>query len=92
MRMAADFYGLILLALQRDRAIAVVAALNAVFSAAVTAALTVLLGLWGTAIAFALTTTATFIARWWLSTAVAPPDGSEQQSPAGDPVATPASS
>ena len=92
MRMAADFYGLILLALQRDRAIATVAVLNAVFSAATTAVLTYVLGLWGAAIAFALTTTGTFIVRYWLSATFAPRTASEQQSAAAQPAAAPLSS
>lgn len=68
MRIAADGYGFALLALQRDRAIAIVAAVSAVTSAAATAVLTSLLGLSGAAVAFACTGTAIFIVRYWLAT------------------------
>jgi O-antigen/teichoic acid export membrane protein len=68
MRIAADGYGFALLALQRDRAIAIVAVLSAVTSATATAALTASFGLWGAAVAFALTGTAIFIVRYWLAT------------------------
>jgi O-antigen/teichoic acid export membrane protein len=68
MRIAADGYGFALLALQRDRAIAAVAVLSAVASATATAVLTSLLGLLGAAVAFALTGTAIFVVRYWLTT------------------------
>jgi O-antigen/teichoic acid export membrane protein len=64
MRVAADGYEVALLALERDRAIAVVAVLSAVTSAAATAVLTSLMGLWGAAAAFMITTSATFVARY----------------------------
>jgi O-antigen/teichoic acid export membrane protein len=67
MRIAADGYGFVLLALQRDRAIAVVAVLSAVTSAAATAVMTSLLGLWGAAVAFAASATAIFIVRYCLT-------------------------
>jgi O-antigen/teichoic acid export membrane protein len=67
MRIAADGYGFALLALQRDRAIAVVAALSAVVSAATTAVMTSLMGLWGAAVAFALSASAIFIVRYCLT-------------------------
>src|SRR5262249_39074131 len=68
MRIAADGYGFALLALQRDRAIAVVAVLSAVTSATATAVLTSLFGLWGAAVAFAVSAPAIFIVRYWLTT------------------------
>jgi len=68
MRIAADGYGFALLALQRDRVIAVVAVLSAVTSATATAVLTSLFGLWGAAVAFAVSATAIFIVRYWLTT------------------------
>lgn len=64
MRVAADGYEVALLALQRDRAIAVVAVMSAVTSAAATAVLTSLMGLWGTAVALMITASATFVARY----------------------------
>ncbi len=67
MRIVADGYGFALLALQRDRAIAVVAVLSAVLSAAATAVLTSLMGLWGAAVAFALSATAVFTVRYCLT-------------------------
>jgi O-antigen/teichoic acid export membrane protein len=67
MRIAADGYGFALLALQRDRAIAIVAVLSAVTSAAATAVLTSLMGLWGAAVAFAASATAIFIVRFCLT-------------------------
>jgi O-antigen/teichoic acid export membrane protein len=68
MRIAADGYGFALLALQRDRAIAIVAVLSAVVSAAATAVLTSHLGLPGAALAFAGSSAAIFIVRYWLAT------------------------
>ena len=79
MRIAADGYGFALLALQRDRAIAIVAVVSAVTSAAATAVLTASLGLLGAALAFALTGTAIFVVRYWLATTH---DGWETSSPA----------
>jgi len=67
MRIAADGYGFALLALQRDRAIAIVAVLGAIMSAAATAVLTSLMGLWGAAVAFAASSTAIFIVRYCLT-------------------------
>ncbi len=63
-RIAADGYEVVLLALRRDRAIAVVAVLSAVTSAAMTAVMTSLTGLWGAAVALMVTASATFIARY----------------------------
>jgi len=68
MRIAGDGYGFALLALRRDRAIAIVAVLSAVTSATATAVLTTLFGLWGAAVAFALTASAIFVVRCWLAT------------------------
>ncbi len=67
MRIAADGYGFALLALRRDRAIATVAVLSAVMSAALTAVLTALAGMWGAAVAFALSATAIFVVRYGLT-------------------------
>jgi O-antigen/teichoic acid export membrane protein len=67
MRIAADGYGFALLALQRDRAIAIVAVLSAVASATATAVMTSLMGLWGAAVAFAASATAIFIVRYCLT-------------------------
>lgn len=93
MRIASDGYGLVLLALQRDRAIAIVAVAGAGSSALLTAVLTFFLSLWGAALAFALTTSGTFIARYWLATVV---EGTTSHAAARlqptEPVTTPASS
>ena len=67
MRIAADGYGFALLALRRDRAIAVVAVVSAVLSATATAVMTSLMGLWGAAVAFAASATAIFIVRYCLT-------------------------
>ncbi len=67
MRIAADGYGFILLALHRDRAIAAIAVAGALASAAMNIMLTPIAGLWGAAATFAVTAGALFIARFWLS-------------------------
>ncbi len=53
LRIAADGYGFALLALSRDRAIAVIAGCGALASAAMNAVLTPTAGLWGAAISYA---------------------------------------
>jgi O-antigen/teichoic acid export membrane protein len=66
-RVAADGYGFILLALHRDRAIATIAVIGALASAVMNVVLTPVAGLWGAAATFAITAGGLFAARFWLS-------------------------
>ena len=67
LRIAADAYGYALLALHRDRAIAVVALGGGIASAALNLVLTPLLGLWGAAAAYVITSGGLFAARYTLT-------------------------
>jgi O-antigen/teichoic acid export membrane protein len=67
LRVAADSYGFMLLALHRDRAIAAVALGGAIASAALNLVLTPLAGLWGAAAAYVLTSSGLFATRYALS-------------------------
>jgi len=67
LRVAADAYGFILLALHRDRAIAVIAAGGAAASAVLNLIFTPLAGLWGASAAYTLTSGGLFAARFLLS-------------------------
>jgi len=67
LRVAADAYGFALLALHRDRAIATIAVAGALASAGLNLVLTPLIGLWGAAIAFAITSGGLFAARYFFS-------------------------
>jgi O-antigen/teichoic acid export membrane protein len=67
LRVAADAYGFALLALHRDRAIAIIAFGGAIASAGLNLTLTPLAGLWGAAIAFAITSGGLFAARYSFS-------------------------
>ena len=67
LRVAADAYGYVLLALNRDRAIATIAVAGALASAGLNLVLTPLIGLWGAAIAFAITSGGLFTARYFFS-------------------------
>ena len=67
LRTAADAYGLALLALYQDRAIAVIAVGGAVASVLLNLVLTPLAGLWGASIAYALTSGGLFAARYYFS-------------------------
>jgi O-antigen/teichoic acid export membrane protein len=69
LRVAADAYGFVLLALNRDRAIATIAVAGALASAGMNLVLTPLIGLWGAAIAFAITSGGLFAARYFFSRA-----------------------
>lgn len=66
-RVSADCYGYMLLALHRDRAIAVISLLGAAASALLNTILIPLVGLWGAALAFLATATALLIARYSVS-------------------------
>jgi O-antigen/teichoic acid export membrane protein len=67
LRVAADGYGFVLLALNRDRAIAGIALAGAVTSALLNLLLTPLLGLAGAAAAYALTSAGLLAARFYVS-------------------------
>ena len=67
LRVAADAYGFVLLALNRDRAIAAVAVAGALASAGMNIVLTPLAGLWGAATAYAITSGGLFAARHFFS-------------------------
>ena len=67
LRTAADAYGLALLALYQDRAIAVIAVGGAVASVLLNLVLTPLAGLWGASLAYALTSGGLFGARYYFS-------------------------
>lgn len=67
LRIAADSYGFLLLALHRDRAIAIIALGGAIASAALNLLLTPLAGLWGASAAYVLTSAGLFIARYALA-------------------------
>ena len=67
LRIAADAYGFVLLALHRDRAIAIVALAGAAASAVLNLILTPLAGLWGAAAAYVLTSGGLFAARFYFS-------------------------
>lgn len=67
LRVAADAYGFALLALHRDRATAIIALGGAIASAGLNLILTPLAGLWGAAIAFAITSGGLFTARYFFS-------------------------
>ena len=66
-RVAADGYGFVLFALNRDRAIATIAVAGALASAGMNVVLTPLAGLWGAAMAYAITSGGLFVARYFLS-------------------------
>jgi O-antigen/teichoic acid export membrane protein len=66
LRVAADGYGLSLLALSRDRAIAVTAVIGAAGSAALNTVLTAVAGLWGAAITYVVISGALFVIRYTL--------------------------
>jgi O-antigen/teichoic acid export membrane protein len=81
LRIAADAYGYVLLALHRDRAIAIVALAGAAASAGLNLILTPLAGLWGAAAAYVLTSGGLFAARFYFSRqAKGPAAASEAQS------------
>jgi O-antigen/teichoic acid export membrane protein len=67
LRVAADVYGFSLLALHRDRALAIIAVGGALASAGLTLVLTLLAGLWGAALAYAFTSAGLLVARLFLS-------------------------
>jgi O-antigen/teichoic acid export membrane protein len=67
LRVAADGYGFVLLALNRDRAIAAIAVAGAVSSAVLNIAFTPLFGLVGAATAYAITSGGLFVARCFFS-------------------------
>ena len=67
LRVAADGYGLALLSLNRDSAIAVVAIFGALASAAMNLVLTPTAGLWGAATAYAITAAGLFCVRFYLT-------------------------
>jgi O-antigen/teichoic acid export membrane protein len=67
LRIAADSYGFVLLALNRDHAIAVIAVAGALASAGMNVVLTPLAGLWGAAIAYVITSGGLFAARYFFS-------------------------
>jgi O-antigen/teichoic acid export membrane protein len=67
LRIAADFYGFVLLALKRDRTIAWIAAFGALASAAMNLLLIPLFGLAGAATAYAITSGGLFAARYVFS-------------------------
>ncbi|HWM46865.1 MAG TPA: hypothetical protein VNR11_08125 [Xanthobacteraceae bacterium] len=67
LRTGADSYGYALLALHRDRAIAVISVAGVLCSAALNTVLVPLLGLPGAGYAFVLTSLALFAARYWLT-------------------------
>jgi O-antigen/teichoic acid export membrane protein len=67
LRIAADFYGFVLLALSRDRAIAAVAVGGAVASAGLNLLFIPLFGLMGAATAYAMTSGGLFAARYLFS-------------------------
>jgi len=67
LRAAADAYGFALLALHRDRAIAIIALGGAIASAGLNLILTPLAGLWGASAAYVLTSGGLFAARFWQS-------------------------
>jgi O-antigen/teichoic acid export membrane protein len=67
LRVAADGYGFVLLALNRDRAIAAIAVAGAVSSAVLNLVFTPLLGLVGAAMAYAITSGGLFAARYVFS-------------------------
>lgn len=67
LRVAADAYGFVLLALNRDRAIAAIAVAGALASAGMNVVLTPLAGLWGAAMAYAITSGGLFAARYFFS-------------------------
>jgi O-antigen/teichoic acid export membrane protein len=73
MRIAADGYGYVIYALHRDRAIAAIAVAGAAASALFNVMLTPLAGLWGAAMAFFLTATGLFAARFYVSRRAAMP-------------------
>jgi O-antigen/teichoic acid export membrane protein len=67
LRVAADGYGFVLLALNRDRTIAAIAVAGAVTSAVLNLVFTPLLGLVGAATAYAITSGGLFAARYFFS-------------------------
>lgn len=67
LRVAADGYGFALLALHRDRAIALIAACGAIASAALNVILTPLAGLWGAAVAASMVAAGLFVVRFYLT-------------------------
>jgi O-antigen/teichoic acid export membrane protein len=66
LRIAADGYGFALLALKRDSEIATIALIGALASAAMNCVLTPLAGLWGAAMAYAITAGGLFAIRFYL--------------------------
>jgi len=87
LRVAADSYGFMLLALHRDRAIAAVAFSGAIASAGLNLMLTPLAGLWGASAAYVMTSGGLFAARYALSR----PDQSGEASSGADIAETEAS-
>lgn len=82
LRIAADAYGFVLLALHRDRVIAIVALAGAAASAVLNLTLTPFAGLWGAAVAYVLTSGGLFAARFYFSRrAKVPATAGEMQSP-----------
>lgn len=67
LRVAADGYGFVLLALNRDRAIAAIAVAGAVSSAVLNLLFTPMLGLVGAALTYAITSGGVFAARYVFS-------------------------
>ena len=67
LRIAADAYGFVLLALYQDRAIAIVAVGGSIASSGLNLTLISLAGLWGAAGAYALTSGGLFAVRYMLS-------------------------
>jgi O-antigen/teichoic acid export membrane protein len=67
LRVAADGYGYALLALNRDREIAIIAFVGAVASAVMNAILTPLAGLWGAATAYVITAAGLLAIRYYLT-------------------------
>ena len=69
LRIGADSYGFVLLALHRDRAIAVISIAGAIASAGLNLVLVPLLGLYGAALAYVLTSAGLLVARVCVSRA-----------------------
>ena len=72
LRVGADGYGFVLLALSRDRAIAAIAVAGAAVSAVLNLILTPLAGLMGAAVAYVITSGGLFAARYYFSQRMPP--------------------
>jgi O-antigen/teichoic acid export membrane protein len=73
LRIGADSYGFVLLALHRDTAIAVIAVAGVILSAVLNLVLVPAFGLYGAAYAFVLTALGLALTRFWITRAW--PDG-----------------